>query len=308
MKLYLIKDTEYNRMFNDTNDRIGKAYKGVEMGEYIDLQIEDNKTIKVLASELKVIEGKKLYVRNEIPKRNKELKYYGLAVTKKGYQNVIGMNKKTNHINDKEYYIIQDIIIYNNETFEILYSNNNVYMFLSDKTKTFIDVYSHIDAICYGIDKYAEMNEYNKNKMLDKLFDMNILLLNRLNKEHKQIEEKEKINQEIKYYSNAIEDIKEGIKTVIKVLNDNNIILIDKYTVMLLVKIKDSKAFNHYNNDNGKKFLYDEYFKEYNIYKKFKNDIEIVNAYNDVDIINSANGYKNKYEAYKDIIKYSNSL
>ena len=308
MKIYLIKDTEYNRMFNNTNDRIGKAYKGVEMGEYIDLQIENNKSIKVLASELKVIEGKKLYVRNEIPKRNKDLKYYGLAVTKKGYQIVIGMNKKTNHINDKEYYIIQDIIIYNNETFEILYSNNNVYMFLSDKTKTFIDVYSHIDVICYGIDKYAEMNEYNKNKALDKLFDMNQLILERLKKECKQAEEKENKIKEDKYYSNAIENIKEGIKTASKVLNDNNIILIDKYAVMLLVKIKDNKAFNHYNNDNCKKYLYDEYFKEYNIYKQFKNDIEVIKIYNDVDIINSANGYKNKYEAYKDIIEYSKSL
>lgn len=304
MKIYLIKDTEYNRMFNDTNDRIGKAYKGIEIGEYIDLQIEDNKSIKVLASELKVIEGKNLYVRNEVSKRNKDLKYYGLAVTKKGYQIVIGINKKTNHINDKEYDIIQDVIIYNNETFEILYENRNVYMFLKDTTKTFINIFDNIDTLLYGIDKYAEMNEYNKNKMLDKLFDMNILLFNKLEKERMVKEKELKEKKENEFYNNAIEDLKEELKRAENKLNDNNIILVNNKdcNIILMIKIKDNKIFDHYNSNNGKKYLYNQYYESNNIYNNYADEIKIIKVYDNNNIL------KNRYETYKDIIEYSNNL
>lgn len=177
-------------------------------------------------------------------------------------------------------------------------------MFLKDDTKTFVNVFDNIDTILYGIDKFAEMNEYNKNKMLDKLFDMNILLINKLGKERMAKEKELKEKKENEFYNNAIEDLKEDLKRAENKLNNNNIILVNNKdcNIILMVKIKDNKeVFDHYNSNNGKKYLYNQYYESNNIYNNYNNEINIIKVYDN-------NTLKNRYKTYKDIIEYSKNL
>jgi hypothetical protein len=240
--MYKILDTKLNREFKP--ELIGYSFEGSLSGEYVQLQVKDQ-VVTILLNEVEILEGENLINKSML---TDSCKYEAVAESNKGYRVLFGseyIKSFDGSYNNR----LMHVVIYNFNTKEVVYTSGNNLRLEYDEFVEYVQC-----NLTQWIDENIQ-DSYKFNTILNKILyncDRNIL---------RDIK-KDQLNRFIKAYElekeNKLKAENEILETeLIKVAEDKNIFLIDGYTTLYVLNFEDKKVFNHYNNKEGKKFLYD---------------------------------------------------
>lgn len=242
MKMYKVLDTKMNREFKP--ELIGYSFEGTLSGEYVILNVNDS-NVTILAENIEVLENENLINKSML---TDTCKYEVASETKDGLRILIGTEYIRNFegVYNKR---IMHVVIYNFNSKEVIYKTGN------NLRLNYEEMLSYLQCELNQWINENVNNSYNLNNILDKIlynFDRTIIKniakeqISRLDAQLKQDKEN-KLREENKVLETEL----------IQVTQDRNVFLIDAYTTLYLISFDDKEVFNHYNNKDGKKFLYD---------------------------------------------------
>lgn len=242
MKMYKVLDTKMNREFKP--ELIGYSFEGTISGEYVILNVNDT-NVTILVENIEVLENENLINKLML---TDSCKYEVASETKDGYRILIGTEYIRNFegVYNKR---IMHVVIYNFNTKEVVYSTGN------NLRLPYEEMLSYLQCELNQWINENVNNSYKLTNILDKIlynFDRTIIeniakdQILRLDAQLKQDKEN-KLREENKTLETEL----------INIAQERNVFLIDAYTTLYILTFEDKKVFDHYNNKEGKKFLYD---------------------------------------------------